>query len=158
MNRKIIHNINENKKNKKRIYSTLVVRSPVIVWVIVSPDAVYVMVCVALNLSPTTPILLQPNVKSAVAPSVKITESVAPVIFAVHVGVPTGLIEYPVRLMDFPNPFLSCITTLLVVALNSPHANPGPIVHELGRNLPGFNTPKYANAPMATKTTNIAQP
>jgi hypothetical protein len=57
-----------------------------------------------------------------------------------------------------PRPFLNTTSTVAVPTLKSIHTIPAGNVHLLGRNLSGLKAPKYAIAPIATKTTKVAQP
>lgn len=147
--------------------SIFVVISPVAVWAKVF--FVYVIEMVPLNLLPAEPKLAAGvNVISQAAPSsiwAAVALQVSPAAPASNTPIiavpPSGVNVTATDVKSLPMPFLTIIfdsAPAPVTILKSSQLKPGVIVQLDGKNLDGFRTPKYANAPIAIRTTNMAQP
>src|SRR3989344_5112441 len=103
---------------------------------------------------------MQGMVNVLVAPSVKFAVVLLGAVPAVFAQLPwLGLLMVMLRSPKFcPIPFCTTNVALLVPTLKFVQLTPGNKTHWLGKNRAGFNTPKYAKAPMAINTTKMAQP
>src|SRR3989344_6292233 len=105
--------------------------------------------------SPLAPVVSPVNAQLSCSPA---GQSVPVHPIPVHVAVADSMFRLH-AISAFAPPFLTITVDVpSALTMKSSHDSPGTMVNDFGNNLCGFNTPKYASAPIAINTIRIAHP